>query len=95
MDERQKPEGDLPDPLTPAEIAALERVGLTTVIGWCRSGKLPASKVGGLWRVRRADYLAFKKPNARRAKTAPKPTGKVPGRSRQAISDRVLDAAGI
>jgi excisionase family DNA binding protein len=58
---------ELPEVLTLQEIAVLQRVSRRTVLGWCRSGSLPADRLGdsirGLCPVRREDYLAFLKPN--------------------------------
>jgi len=39
--------------LTIDEVAALMRVHRNTVYRWCRSGRLPAAKVGKDWRVSR------------------------------------------
>jgi excisionase family DNA binding protein len=50
---------DLPEVMTPAEVAAWLRVDLNTVETLIEDGKLPAVKVGGEWRVSRADLLAF------------------------------------
>jgi excisionase family DNA binding protein len=69
---------ELPEVLTLLEIATLQRVSRHTVLGWCRSGKLPAHRLGdnirALWGVRREDYLAFLKrhepPTAGRARGA-------------------------
>ena len=41
--------------LTIPEIADYLRVSRTTVWRWCNEGKLPAFKVGKVWRIRRAD----------------------------------------
>src|SRR5438067_12546991 len=85
---------DLPDPLTPAEIAALERVDPKSVAAWCKLGKLKAYKIGRLWRIRKADYLAFRKSPAPLPEpfvpTAERPP-KVGGPSRQRAADDYLD----
>jgi excisionase family DNA binding protein len=90
-------DNELPDPLTPKEAADQLRLAPATVIRWCQQGKLRAVQLGGVngpWRIRRADWIAFKKWNAaavqagRRAKA-------VPGPSRQRAADRILDAAGV
>jgi excisionase family DNA binding protein len=44
-DEQKKPESV--DYLTPAEVAAILRVHVQTVMEWCRDGKLEAFKSGG------------------------------------------------
>lgn len=53
----------LPNLLSPRQIAELEGVADGTVHAWLKSGKLSGYQVGGLWRVRRADYLAFRQSN--------------------------------
>jgi excisionase family DNA binding protein len=44
-DEQKKPKSV--DHLTPAEVSAILRVHVQTVMEWCRDGKLEASKSGG------------------------------------------------
>jgi excisionase family DNA binding protein len=39
------------DLLTPEEAARLLRTTRNTIYRWCRDGKLPARKVGGVWRI--------------------------------------------
>jgi excisionase family DNA binding protein len=85
---------ELPDPLSPNEIARLERVDQATVIAWCRNGRLRAYKVGWLWRVRRDDYLAMRKPNAS-ATTTPAMERRAALSTRERAADTVLDRAGI
>ena len=41
------------DLLTVEETAAYLRVTKGTIWRWCRSGKLPATKIGHQWRIRR------------------------------------------
>jgi len=49
-----------PELMTPAEVAALFGVGAKTASRWARSGKLPFVRtLGGHFRFRRADVLAF------------------------------------
>lgn len=55
-----------PDPMTPAEVAALLRVKQWFVTERCRSGEIRAYKVGQSWRISHADYLAWKEANANR-----------------------------
>ncbi|MBI4494852.1 MAG: helix-turn-helix domain-containing protein [Chloroflexi bacterium] len=40
--------------LTPEEVATALKVSSNTVRLWCRSGKIPAFRFGGVWRVHRA-----------------------------------------
>lgn len=54
-----------------SEIAAELRVSSDAVRYWCRTGRLPATMVGGQWRVRRADLEAFLKARTEEA-TNPK-----------------------
>lgn len=58
-----------PDWCTPQELADHWRYGLSSVLGWIRSGKLPARKMpGGSYRVHRAVVEAFEgvRPAAKR-----------------------------
>jgi len=41
--------------LTAEEVAEFLRVRPTTVYEWARNGKIPASKIGRLWRFSRQD----------------------------------------
>jgi excisionase family DNA binding protein len=41
--------------LSPEEVAALFSVSLRTVYNWIKQKKIPAMKIGGVWRIRRAD----------------------------------------
>jgi hypothetical protein len=86
---------DLPDPLTAAEIAALERVDPSTVFYWCRTAKLlGAYKLGGIWRIPRQAYLDFRKyPNP--SPRARAPSKRPAGVSREREADAVLDRAGV
>ncbi len=45
--------------LKPEDIARELDVKVETVQGWCRAKKLPAYKIGGEYRIERADYEAF------------------------------------
>lgn len=47
--------------LTADEIARRLKVDVSTVRGWCRSGQLPAVRVGRQYRITEADYTAFLK----------------------------------
>jgi excisionase family DNA binding protein len=52
--------GELPrDPITVAEGARMLRVHLTTMYRFILRGQVPAVRVGGRWRLSRADVLAF------------------------------------
>lgn len=44
-----------PDLLTATEVAKAFRVDPSTVIRWAQDGTIPAIRVGGVWRFRRAD----------------------------------------
>ncbi len=46
---------DTPECLTLPEAAALLRIGERTAYDLARTHRLPAAKVGGQWRIRRAD----------------------------------------
>jgi excisionase family DNA binding protein len=86
-------ESALPDPLTPEEAAAEARVPYKTVVSWCQRGLLPAFQLGGpggLWRIPRAGWDVFKKWNAA-AQKMDRRSKAVPGRSRQAAADRILE----
>lgn len=39
--------------LDPRQAATLLSVDLETIYRWLHSGKLPGTKIGGLWRIRR------------------------------------------
>jgi excisionase family DNA binding protein len=45
--------------LTIADLAALMHVSTDTAYTWARTGRVPASRVGGVWRVRRSDLEAL------------------------------------
>ena len=45
--------------LTPEQVAERLQVTERTVYGWLRRGKLPALKLGRLWRIRSEDLAAF------------------------------------
>ena len=45
--------------LTPEQVAERLQVTERTVYGWLRRGKLPALKLGRLWRIRPQDLEAF------------------------------------
>ena len=47
------------DAQTVGQLEAFELVRERTVYGWLRRGKLPALKLGRLWRIRREDLEAF------------------------------------
>ena len=40
--------------IEPKEAAELLAVNLETIYRWLNSGKLPGTKIGGLWRIRRS-----------------------------------------
>ncbi len=50
---------DNPEFLTLPEVAALLRIGERTAYDLARSQRIPAAKVGGQWRIRRADLDAW------------------------------------
>jgi excisionase family DNA binding protein len=43
----------------PTEAAAELRVTVNTVYNWIREGRIPSVRLGGLWRIRRADLNAL------------------------------------
>lgn len=45
--------------LTAADVATMLQVHMETVLRWARTGELAGSKLGKLWRFRRADVDAF------------------------------------
>lgn len=45
--------------LTIAEVAAYLKVSRRTAWRWCKSGRLPAGKIGHQWRVARSDLENF------------------------------------
>jgi len=47
------------DVLNTLEIAELLRVTQSAVTQWCRTGKLPAHRAGGRWRVLKTDLDKF------------------------------------
>ncbi len=47
-----RPEPMSEEVLTVQEVAALLKTTPATVYAWCRSGKLPAFKIGQQWRIR-------------------------------------------
>jgi len=53
--------------LTIQEIAALLKLADKTVYSMAQEGELPAFKVRGQWRVRRADFEAWIEHQAKRA----------------------------
>ena len=60
--ERDSPASDsnLPDPILPeilgvATVMSLLGKPRSTVLNWCRSGKLPATKKGRDWQIRKED----------------------------------------
>lgn len=51
-----------PDDLRPRQVADLCHVTRDTVYDWITSGRLRAYRLGGSWRVTRADLDAFAQP---------------------------------
>ncbi len=45
--------------MTTEEVAGYLRVKLSTVYEWARNGKIPATKVGRLWRFRQEQIEAW------------------------------------
>ena len=45
--------------LTVLDVASYMGVGQVTVHRWCREGRMPCSKVGKSWRIRRETLEAF------------------------------------
>ena len=52
--------------LTPHEVAEYLRVPIRTVWRWCRTGTLPAVKIGKYWRIPGDELEAFIKTRANR-----------------------------
>lgn len=50
---------DLPQMLTPMEIAESYRITTRTVANWIKSGELAAIKVGKVWRIYKKDFQNF------------------------------------
>ncbi len=59
--------------LTVTEVAEYLGVTERTVYNWVRAGKLPAVKVGRLWRVRESDLASWLTPSTRGAIAGPYP----------------------
>ena len=51
--------GHIDELLTIAEVAAYLKVSRRTAWRWCKSGRLPAGKIGHQWRVARSDLENF------------------------------------
>ena len=49
--------GDSPVYLTPLEAAEILRVDRRTIYEWLETGKLKAKKIGGTWRIPRAEVF--------------------------------------
>lgn len=58
--------------LTPEEAAALLKVHSQTIYRKLRSGQLPGARIGGQWRLRRADIDKLFEPAAKRPRTKTK-----------------------
>ena len=52
--------------LTPREVAEYLKVPIQTVWRWCRTGTLPAVKIGKYWRIPGDELEAFIKTRANR-----------------------------
>ncbi|MFQ5575779.1 MAG: helix-turn-helix domain-containing protein [Anaerolineae bacterium] len=67
MDAMTQPQKTPPKPnaapgdelLTIAEVAGYLKLSRRTAWRWCKSGKLPAAKVGHQWRIARSDLEQF------------------------------------
>jgi excisionase family DNA binding protein len=57
--ESPRKEPQLRPVLTLNEIAEQMRVSLGTAYGWAKTGKIPARKIGGNWRVDAEDFEAW------------------------------------
>ena len=55
--------------LTPSEIAKMLRVHPFTITRLAREGKLPALKVGGIWRFRKDEFKKWLQGQANKKKT--------------------------
>ncbi|HID85927.1 MAG TPA: DNA-binding protein [Anaerolineae bacterium] len=56
--------------LTPREVAEYLKVPIQTIWRWCRTGTLPAVKIGKYWRIPRNELEAFIKTSANRGPQA-------------------------
>ena len=54
----------MPKLLRPSEVARQFSVDRRTVARWCLEGRLPAMRVGGVWRIHPDDLARFVQPNA-------------------------------
>ena len=45
--------------LTPEEVAASLRVSAETIRRWCRTGEIPAIRIGRLWRIKQTTLDAL------------------------------------
>lgn len=56
--------------LTPEEVAEILKVSNKAILDWLRSGDIPGTKVGRLWRIPKADLETWLESNTQRPKTA-------------------------
>lgn len=84
--------------LNVAEVAAAFDLGPVTIYRWCRSGRLPAVKVGKEWRIHRAALAALLHRGARHAAQHSvgegEPMGKVAPAMQELARQLLLDETG-
>lgn len=51
--------GDLDEWYSTRQVASLFHVTTETVVNWIKKGQLPATRINGRWRIKRADVVAF------------------------------------
>ncbi len=62
---------DLPQLVTVDDASRYLKVHASTVSSWCKSGRLPARKVGNRWLIRVIDLAEFVDPTSRPDSDAP------------------------
>lgn len=67
--------------LTPEEVAEILKVSNKAILDWLRSGNIPGTKVGRLWRIPKADLETWLESNTQR----PRPAAEVVGEIRQGM----------
>ncbi len=63
------------------QVAEYLQLNLSTVYQWAQQGRLPAIKLGGRWRFRKADLDRWLDEQTRRPEPLPPETGALPDES--------------